>query len=69
MRSKTFNTILSILLLGSLAISCAPQSEASSEKINVTVSIIPEKYFVERVGGDHVAVNVMVGAGDSPPYL
>lgn len=32
----------------------------------VTVSILPEKYFVERIGGDLVSVNVMVGPGDSP---
>jgi zinc transport system substrate-binding protein len=34
--------------------------------MNVTVSILPEKYFVERIGGEHVSVNVMVGPGDSP---
>ena len=32
----------------------------------VTVSILPEKYFVERIGGDFVSVNVMVGPSDSP---
>ena len=103
MRSKKINTILSILLLGILAISCATTTEASSEQVdtepvseaetssdkvssesgseeevvssdeqasdepvNVTVSIVPEKYFIERVGGEHVNVNVMVGPGDSP---
>jgi zinc transport system substrate-binding protein len=34
--------------------------------MNVTVSILPEKFFVERIGGEHVMVNVMVGPGDSP---
>ena len=32
----------------------------------VTVSIIPQKYFVEQIAKDLVKVNVMVGAGASP---
>jgi zinc transport system substrate-binding protein len=32
----------------------------------VFVSVLPQKYFVERVGGQHVAVSVMVGPGQSP---
>ena len=34
--------------------------------IGVTVSILPEKYFVERIGGDLVSVNVMVVSGADP---
>jgi zinc transport system substrate-binding protein len=34
--------------------------------LNVTVSILPQKYFVERIGGEHVVVNVMVEPGASP---
>jgi len=30
------------------------------------VSIVPQRYFVERVGGEHVDVNVMVLPGNSP---
>ena len=41
-------------------------SEARSGSLNVTVSILPQRYFVERVGGEHVSVNVMVEPGDSP---
>ena len=38
-----------------------------AQRVNfITVSILPQKYFVERIGGDHVIVNVMVGPGDSP---
>lgn len=32
----------------------------------VYVSILPQKYFVERIGGQRVAVSVMVGPGKSP---
>ncbi len=35
-------------------------------KINVFVSILPQQYFVERVGGEHVDVRVMVGPGQNP---
>lgn len=34
--------------------------------LNVMVSIVPQKYFVERVGGDKVNVSVMVGPGFNP---
>lgn len=34
--------------------------------IDVAVSIVPQKYFVERIGGDSVNVSVMVGPGFNP---
>ena len=34
--------------------------------INVHVSILPQKYFVERIGGNLVKVNVLVKPGKSP---
>lgn len=39
---------------------------ASSKVIDVTVSIVPQKYFVEKIGGSFVDVNVMVLPGASP---
>lgn len=38
----------------------------SADPLNVAVSILPQKYFVERIGGERVNVNVMVKPGDSP---
>jgi zinc transport system substrate-binding protein len=35
-------------------------------EVNVFVSVLPLKYFVERVGGKRVDVSVMVGPGQSP---
>lgn len=32
----------------------------------VTVSILPQKYFVERIAGDYVKVNVMIPPGMNP---
>ncbi|WP_198262718.1 metal ABC transporter solute-binding protein, Zn/Mn family [sulfur-oxidizing endosymbiont of Gigantopelta aegis] len=34
--------------------------------IEVFVSILPQKYMIERIGGDQVNVNVMVKPGQSP---
>ena len=42
-------------------------SEASQgRKIKTFVSIVPQKYFVEKIGGDLVDVSVMVPPGNSP---
>ncbi|WP_199248314.1 metal ABC transporter solute-binding protein, Zn/Mn family [[Phormidium] sp. ETS-05] len=43
-----------------------PDTSTSREKVQVTVSIPPQKYFVERIGGDRVTVNVMVEPGGKP---
>jgi len=42
---------------------CAP---STASRHTITVSILPQKYFVERIGGDYVDVNVMVPPGASP---
>jgi len=44
---------------------CAPQ-EAPAGPLRVFVSILPQKYFVEKIGGDLVDVAVMVAPGASP---
>jgi zinc transport system substrate-binding protein len=41
-------------------------SSLSAEKKDVTVSILPQKYFVEKIAGDKINVNVMVKPGFSP---
>ena len=38
----------------------------AAEPLPVFVSILPQKYFVERVGGERVQVSVMVSPGRSP---
>ncbi|NQY92802.1 MAG: zinc ABC transporter substrate-binding protein [Campylobacteraceae bacterium] len=37
-----------------------------AQSLNVTVSILPQKYFVEKIAQDKINVNVMVKAGVSP---
>ena len=39
---------------------------ADLERVRVFVTVIPQAYFVERIGGEHVDVDVLVGPGQSP---
>ncbi|MCK5176974.1 MAG: zinc ABC transporter substrate-binding protein [Candidatus Aenigmarchaeota archaeon] len=41
-------------------------SEKSQDKINVIVSILPQKAFAKAVGGDYVNVNELIPPGGSP---
>lgn len=49
-----------------LALLVAPAGQALAAPLRVFVSVVPLRYFVERVGGDRVAVQVMVQPGHSP---
>lgn len=55
--------LISCLLL--LAVSSLP-AEAGQAKLQVVVSILPQAWFVEQIGGDLVDVAVLVGPGHSP---
>ena len=64
-RPEKVSVFFLVLIL--MITACAPQiADSEDERITVTVSVLPQKYFVERVGGDDVVVNVMVGPGESP---
>lgn len=43
--------------------------ERKGAKREVSVSILPQRYFVERVAGDYVHVNVMVPPGANPAVM
>lgn len=62
-RAVLFLVAASVLCI-TLSTVCA--AEVPSGKIKVFVSIIPQAYFVERVGGEYVEVEVLVGPGQSP---
>jgi zinc transport system substrate-binding protein len=58
-----------IILVGCIILSsglsfASGQSEA--EKLKVFVSILPQKFFVEKIAGDKAEVFVLVGPGQSP---
>lgn len=53
-----FSTLIPLVISGPAA--------ADTSRIKAFVSILPQAYFVERVGGPHVEVEVLVGPGQSP---
>ncbi|MCK4990674.1 MAG: zinc ABC transporter substrate-binding protein [Bacteroidales bacterium] len=57
------NTLIISLLL--LLIACNPDSKRS-DKLIISVSILPQQYFIERIAGEMVEVNVMIPPGASP---
>jgi zinc transport system substrate-binding protein len=57
--------ILLIILVFFLATSCKTGSESVNKPV-ISVSIIPQKYFIEQLAGDLVEVNVMIPPGASP---
>jgi zinc transport system substrate-binding protein len=66
-KSYRWSVVAIALCLGAVFQGCT-QSPApkTKEKLDITVSILPQKYFVERIGGENVNVNVMVQPGESP---
>lgn len=56
-----------ILVYGLMYIWAFPLlSATASEKIPVFVSILPQKYFVQEIGGNLTSISVMVQPGSSP---
>jgi zinc transport system substrate-binding protein len=55
-----------VLLLSACGTSTPVLIGPTEAEINVMVSIVPQQYFVERIGGDNVNVSVMVPPGFSP---
>ncbi len=57
-----------ILLLLVSAVAAAPcfAGDGGDGRVRAVVSILPEAYFVERIGGDRVQVDVLVQPGQSP---
>ncbi len=54
-----------VLVLSGLVFSCAGKSSGALGK-SLTVSILPQAYFVERIGSGRVKPLVLVGPGQSP---
>lgn len=68
---KRFISIFFLVLLTASAVFAhgtkeAKAEEATAPKLRVYTAILPQKYFVERIGGDTVEVSAMVQAGFSP---
>ncbi len=54
-----------IILMTLIIVSCSNQKDSSGAQ-EISVSILPQKYFVTRIAGDLFPVNVMVPPGASP---
>lgn len=55
------------ILLALISTACNNQNTNNSNgKKTITVSILPQKYFVEKITGDHFNINVMIPPGASP---
>ena len=55
-----------VVVMGLSGCSANPPSSTQTSQIPISVSIDPQKYFVEKIGGDNVAVNVMIAPGVDP---
>jgi zinc transport system substrate-binding protein len=62
----SLGVLLAVLLVGGLTACAANTSLSEAGTLDVVVSIVPQRYFVERIGGEHVTVSVMVEPGNSP---
>ena len=60
------NRVAVLLMICAVFISVWPHKVGASEKLAVFVSIVPQKYFVEKIGGDFVDISVMVKPGANP---
>lgn len=55
-----------VILLATLVWGCRPGGHPSGEKPVVLVSILPQKTFVEKIGGDDFTVSVLIPHGANP---
>lgn len=72
---KYFCLILAVILQFPTLLSAAPvvstdpaieEEPAVAEKVKVVVTILPQKYIVEALGGDNVDVSVLIEPGMNP---
>lgn len=58
--------VLLITMLLWIVIACSGSEQLPEGKIRAFVTVAPQAYFVERIGGEQVAVDVLVPPGQSP---
>jgi len=70
---KFFNTIfqklnfrcIAIIIIFAMANSCNPPTTITNKPV-ISVSILPQKYFTEKIAGDKFEINVLIPPGASP---
>jgi len=63
MRYRIYFIAIVLILTCFLSLNCGKKTLAQK---NITVSILPQKYFVERIAGDKYAINLLIPPGHSP---
>jgi len=58
--------LLSAFLVLILTACAGPVAQGEPEKLTISVSILPQQWFVDQIGGDRVSTQAMVGSGDDP---
>jgi len=53
-------------ILSFIALLCLSTALPGADRIQVFVTVLPQQTFVEQVGGPHVQVEALVGAGSNP---
>ena len=66
MRLHFIKSVLGVVATVVVAFLWVGCRELETEGVHAWVSIQPQKYFVERVGGDSVSAEVLVRPGQSP---
>ncbi len=60
------NRVAFLILIGAVFLTVCTHRVVASEKLAVFVSIVPQQFFLEKIGGDFVDVSVMVTPGANP---
>jgi zinc transport system substrate-binding protein len=64
---KRFIAIFILMILPAVFFSCGKSDDKiGGSKPAIAVSILPQKYFLEKIGGDRITVHVLVGEGQNP---
>ena len=58
--------LVSLVLMLALTACASPAVQDKTEKLTISVSILPQQWFVDQIGGDRVRTQAMVGSGDDP---
>lgn len=66
MRKKVISAVFALVAVTAIGLFAGGSGEKSSGKPLITVSILPHRYFVERISAGRVDVRVLVGLGQSP---
>ena len=66
MFTKKIETVLLIVCITILLLCTSSSRTWATDDLKVIVSIVPQKYFVEKIGGNGVDVSVMVLPGFNP---